>query len=128
MSRCRRRCGRYRTGVEVQGQYSGGAAAELFTIGDIARVWVYADVADVELPRVRQAEMQYLTAEEVSTRTPAKFWRSVSCWRSPRHYAAKARCLTPRSCGSTPSSPMHGVARSKICGSRMCISLTVPRP
>ncbi|HVZ71972.1 MAG TPA: efflux RND transporter periplasmic adaptor subunit [Polyangia bacterium] len=40
-------------GVEVQGQYAGGAAAELFVIGDIARVWVFADVADVDLPRVR---------------------------------------------------------------------------
>lgn len=39
-------------GVEVQGQYSGGTAAELFTIGDIKAVWVFADVADVDLPRV----------------------------------------------------------------------------
>jgi cobalt-zinc-cadmium efflux system membrane fusion protein len=39
-------------GTEVQGQYSGGAAVELFTIGDIQEVWVYADVADVDLPQV----------------------------------------------------------------------------
>jgi len=39
-------------GVEVQGQYSGGTAAELFTIGDIKDVWVYADVADLDLARV----------------------------------------------------------------------------
>jgi cobalt-zinc-cadmium efflux system membrane fusion protein len=39
-------------GAEVQGQYSGGAAAELFTIGDIKEVWVYADLADVDLPQV----------------------------------------------------------------------------
>lgn len=40
-------------GAEVQGQYLGGASTELFTIGDIQAVWVYADVADVDLPRVR---------------------------------------------------------------------------
>jgi cobalt-zinc-cadmium efflux system membrane fusion protein len=39
-------------GVEVQGQYSGGTAAELFTIGDIREVWVYAEVADLDLPHV----------------------------------------------------------------------------
>jgi membrane fusion protein, heavy metal efflux system len=40
-------------GAEVQGQYSGGTSAELFTIGDIKDVWVYADVSDLDLPRVK---------------------------------------------------------------------------
>ncbi|HTN51347.1 MAG TPA: efflux RND transporter periplasmic adaptor subunit [Anaeromyxobacter sp.] len=40
-------------GQEVQGQYSGGQAAELFTVGDIRRVWVLADVAARDLPRVK---------------------------------------------------------------------------
>ena len=40
-------------GAEVQGQYSGGAAAELFTIGDIKDVWVYADVAGEDVSRVK---------------------------------------------------------------------------
>lgn len=40
-------------GVEVQGQYSGGQPAELFTIGDIHRVWVMADVQEQDLARVR---------------------------------------------------------------------------
>jgi cobalt-zinc-cadmium efflux system membrane fusion protein len=39
-------------GVEVQGQYSGGTAPELFTIGDIKDVWVWADVADLDLAHV----------------------------------------------------------------------------
>jgi cobalt-zinc-cadmium efflux system membrane fusion protein len=39
-------------GVEVQGQYSAGTAAELFTIGDIKEVWVYAEVADLDLAHV----------------------------------------------------------------------------
>lgn len=40
-------------GMEVQGQYSGGAATELFTIGDIDSVWVVADVHEMDVGRVR---------------------------------------------------------------------------
>ena len=40
-------------GVEIQGQYAGGQATELFTIGDVRRVRVEAEVAEVDLPRVR---------------------------------------------------------------------------
>jgi cobalt-zinc-cadmium efflux system membrane fusion protein len=40
-------------GTEVQGQYSGGTATELFTVGDLSRVWVLADVYEVDLPRVQ---------------------------------------------------------------------------
>jgi cobalt-zinc-cadmium efflux system membrane fusion protein len=39
-------------GAEVQGQYSGGAAQELFTIGEIDKVWVLADVYEVDIARV----------------------------------------------------------------------------
>lgn len=40
-------------GVEVQGQYSGGATNELFTIGDIKEVWAFADVQDLDLPKIK---------------------------------------------------------------------------
>jgi membrane fusion protein, heavy metal efflux system len=40
-------------GVEVQGQYSGGTAVELFTVGELDRVWALADVFEVDLARVR---------------------------------------------------------------------------
>ncbi len=39
-------------GVEVQGQYSGGATLELFTIGELNRVWVLGDLYQVDFPRV----------------------------------------------------------------------------
>lgn len=39
-------------GMEVQGQYSGGNAAELFTVGNLDSVWVLADVFEVDLARV----------------------------------------------------------------------------
>ncbi len=40
-------------GIEVQGQYGGGTAVELFTIGELDRVWVIADVYEMDLARVR---------------------------------------------------------------------------
>src|SRR5262249_15380098 len=41
-------------GVEVQGQYSGGTAVELFTVGELDSVWVLADVFEMDLARVRR--------------------------------------------------------------------------
>jgi cobalt-zinc-cadmium efflux system membrane fusion protein len=40
-------------GVEVQGQYSGGASVELFTIGKLDRVWALADVYEQDIARVK---------------------------------------------------------------------------
>ena len=41
-------------GIEIQGQYSGGAAVELFTIGEIDHVWAMGDVYEVDIPRVKK--------------------------------------------------------------------------
>jgi len=40
-------------GVEVQGQYGGGQAVELFTLGELSRAWVMADLYEADLGRVR---------------------------------------------------------------------------
>jgi cobalt-zinc-cadmium efflux system membrane fusion protein len=40
-------------GAEVQGQYGGGAAVELFTIGELDRVWVVADVFEMDLGKIK---------------------------------------------------------------------------
>jgi cobalt-zinc-cadmium efflux system membrane fusion protein len=39
-------------GIEVQGQYGGGTGVELFTIGELDKVWVLADVYEMDLGRV----------------------------------------------------------------------------
>ncbi|MFI5296852.1 MAG: efflux RND transporter periplasmic adaptor subunit [Polyangiales bacterium] len=39
--------------LEVQGQYGGGSANELFTIGELNKVWVMADVYEIDLARVK---------------------------------------------------------------------------
>lgn len=40
-------------GMEVQGQYGGGNAVELFTLGELDRVWVIADVYELDIARVK---------------------------------------------------------------------------
>src|SRR5580658_2019904 len=40
-------------GIEVQGQYSGGATQELFTIGELDRVWVLGNLFEMDLARVQ---------------------------------------------------------------------------
>lgn len=40
-------------GTEVQGQYTGGATQELFTIGEIDKVWVIGDLYEMDLARVQ---------------------------------------------------------------------------
>ena len=39
-------------GIEIQGQYSGGASVELFTIGEIDHVWVLGNVYEMDLARI----------------------------------------------------------------------------
>jgi membrane fusion protein, heavy metal efflux system len=41
-------------GMEVAGQYVSGTAIELFTVGEIDRVWAIGDVYEVDIPRVKQ--------------------------------------------------------------------------
>jgi cobalt-zinc-cadmium efflux system membrane fusion protein len=40
-------------GVEIQGQYGGGSAVELFTVGELDKVWVVADVYEMDLGRIK---------------------------------------------------------------------------
>jgi membrane fusion protein, heavy metal efflux system len=40
-------------GIEISGQAAGGASPELFTVGDIDRVWAVADVFEMDLPKVK---------------------------------------------------------------------------
>jgi membrane fusion protein, heavy metal efflux system len=39
-------------GQEIGGQYANGGAQELFTIGEIDRVWALGDVYEIDIPRV----------------------------------------------------------------------------
>jgi cobalt-zinc-cadmium efflux system membrane fusion protein len=39
-------------GMELQGQYGGGQAVELFMVGDSSAIWVLADVFAIDMPRL----------------------------------------------------------------------------
>ena len=62
-------------GVEVQGQYSGGASQELFTIGELDEVWVIADVYELDMARVTVGTPARWSG---SSRTPARSSRGRS--------------------------------------------------
>jgi len=79
-------------GAEVLGQYSGGTAVELFTIGELDRVWVIADVFEMDLGRVKKGAA--VTIKVVAY--PDKIFSGVVDWMSdlldPTSRTAKVRC------------------------------------
>jgi len=79
-------------GMEVQGQYTGGNTVEMFTVGDIDRVWVMADVFEMDLARVRVGSP---VAVRVVAYPDRVFWGSVD-WvagmMDPTTRTAKVRC------------------------------------
>jgi len=80
-------------GMEVQGQYSGGNAQELFTIGNFDPVWVIADVFEIDLPRLRigaSATVSVLAYPD-HTFTGTVDW--ISSALDPVTRSAKVRCI-----------------------------------
>jgi cobalt-zinc-cadmium efflux system membrane fusion protein len=79
-------------GIEVQGQYSGGATQELFTIGEIDRVWVLGDIYEIDLARVRVGAKAQVTVVAY----PDKVFTGTVDWISgsldPNTRTAKVRC------------------------------------
>jgi membrane fusion protein, heavy metal efflux system len=79
-------------GVEVTGQYSGGATVELFTIGELDRVWVLGDLYEMDLARVHVGSPA--TVSVVSY--PSKVFQGTVDWVSgsldPNTRTAKVRC------------------------------------
>jgi membrane fusion protein, heavy metal efflux system len=92
-------------GMEVQGQYSGGASniclptlnstvqcGELFTIGELDKVWVLGDIYEVDLPRVHEGAKATVTtvAFPGDVFTGSVDWISGSL--DPNTRTAKVRC------------------------------------
>jgi cobalt-zinc-cadmium efflux system membrane fusion protein len=79
-------------GVEVQGQYSGGAAQELFTIGEVDKVWVFGDLYEADVARVQVGGQALVSV----TSYPDKVLRGQVDWVSgmldPATRTAKVRC------------------------------------
>jgi cobalt-zinc-cadmium efflux system membrane fusion protein len=82
-------------GQEVQGQYGGGTAVELFTIGSIDSVWVLADVFEMDLSRIKPD--QPMSVKVVAY--PDRVFQSKVDWISgaldPATRTVKVRCTLP---------------------------------
>lgn len=79
-------------GIEVQGQYSGGSAQELFTIGELDRVWLLGDVYEIDMGRVHVGAPATVTVLAY----PGKTFEGKVDWLSgaldPVTRTAKVRC------------------------------------
>jgi membrane fusion protein, heavy metal efflux system len=79
-------------GMEVQGQYAGGTSTELFTVGELDRVWMVADVFEMDLARVHVGT----TVVAKVLAFPAKSFEGKVEWVSgvleASTHTAKVRC------------------------------------
>jgi membrane fusion protein, heavy metal efflux system len=79
-------------GVEVQGQYSGGATVELYTIGELDKVWVLGDLYEMDIARVHVGAPAQVTVVAY----PGKVFAGKVDWVSgsldPNTRTAKVRC------------------------------------
>jgi cobalt-zinc-cadmium efflux system membrane fusion protein len=86
-------------GQEVQGQYGGGAAVELFTIGERDPIWVLADVFEMDIARVKPGQ----TVAVKVVAYPDKVFEGKVDWVSgtldPATRTAKVRCTMPNAAG-----------------------------
>jgi cobalt-zinc-cadmium efflux system membrane fusion protein len=82
-------------GTEVQGEYSGGPPAALFTVGALDPIVVLADVFEIDLARVKVGAELSLTVPTY----PGRVFRGTIDWVSdqldPTTRAAQVRCLIP---------------------------------
>ena len=79
-------------GIEVQGQYSGGAGQELFTIGELDHVWVIGDLYEMDFARVHDGAPAIVTVVAY----PGRVFKGTVDWVSgsldPMTRTAKVRC------------------------------------
>jgi cobalt-zinc-cadmium efflux system membrane fusion protein len=79
-------------GIEVQGQYGGGTAVELFTVGELDKVWIMADVYEMDLARVKVGAKVAVSVVAY----PGKVFHGQVDWVSgaldPVSRTAKIRC------------------------------------
>jgi cobalt-zinc-cadmium efflux system membrane fusion protein len=79
-------------GIEVQGQYGGGTAQELFTIGEIDSVWVLADVYEMDLARVHVGAPVVVTVVAYKDKTFTGQVEWLSGILDPGTRTARIRC------------------------------------
>jgi cobalt-zinc-cadmium efflux system membrane fusion protein len=80
-------------GVEVVGQYAGGTAVELFTVGELDRVWILADVYEMDSARVVVGSKVNAHVFAFPNRTFATSIEWVSGTLDPSTRTSKVRCV-----------------------------------
>jgi cobalt-zinc-cadmium efflux system membrane fusion protein len=82
-------------GMEIQGLYTGGAVAGLFTVGELDSVWVVADVYERDIGRVKVGA----PARIAVVAYPGRTFQGRADWLSPAldpaTRTAKLRCRVP---------------------------------
>jgi cobalt-zinc-cadmium efflux system membrane fusion protein len=111
-------------GVEVQGQYGGGQAVELFTIGEIDRVWVMADLYEMDLARVHVGSPATVTVIAYPNRTFHGTVDWVSGMLDPTTRTAKVRFRLENADRSLKPE-MYATARISV---DQKMALAIPRP
>jgi cobalt-zinc-cadmium efflux system membrane fusion protein len=79
-------------GMEVQGQYSGGAAVELFTVGELDKVWVIGDVFEMDVGRVLVGQKAIVKLQPYPDKVFACTLDYVSGTLDPQTRTGKVRC------------------------------------
>ncbi len=79
-------------GAEVQGQYTGGTTQELFTIGEIDKVWVLGDLYEMDLARVKVGAPAVVTVVAYKDKVFSGTVDWVSGMLDPSTRTTKVRC------------------------------------
>jgi membrane fusion protein, heavy metal efflux system len=79
-------------GTEVQGLYSGGTALELFTVGQLDRVWVLADAFEIDLGKIAVGAPVTVHVVSFPERAFAGRVEWISSTVDPATRTAKLRC------------------------------------
>lgn len=80
-------------GGEVQGQYGGGTAVELFTVGELDPLWVVADVHEMDTGRVKVGSKVNIKLFALPNRVIPSKVEWVSGTLDPATRTAKVRCV-----------------------------------
>jgi cobalt-zinc-cadmium efflux system membrane fusion protein len=78
--------------IEITGQYSNGNAPELFTVGELDRVFVYADLFDHDLARVKEGAAVSVSVAAYRGRSFPGIVEWVSDALDPVTRTARVRC------------------------------------
>jgi cobalt-zinc-cadmium efflux system membrane fusion protein len=110
-------------GLQIQGQYSNGSVTELFTVGELDKVWVMADIYEADLARVALGAQVFVTVIAYPGRTFVGSVDWVSGTLDPATRTARVRC-TFENPDRSLKPEMYATVRIAVPGRKM---LAVPR-